>query len=116
MPIESTKTVIVTAAASVPSAESKSDWIPLNQYAVPFNVGFGVVIDNSGAAVFRVEHTFDNVFDTSITPTVFVHEDVSSNDGNVDGNYAFPVRATRVAVQSVSGAATIDFTVLQTGL
>lgn len=109
MPIHASKTVSVTAGAGT----TQSAWIPLNQFAVPFNVGFGVVTNNSGGAVFRVEHTFE---DPSAAATIFVHEDVSSNDTNIDGNYAFPVRATRIAVQSVSASANVTFTVLQTGL
>lgn len=112
MPIESQVTIHASAGAS----GSQSDWIPLNQYAVPFNVGLGLVTNNDGGVTFRVEHTFDNIFDTSITPTAFIHEDISAATGNIDGNYAFPVRATRLAIASVSASANVTLTVLQTGL
>ncbi len=111
MPVTAIKTIVVTAAQGT----TVSDWIPLDIHVTPFNVGFGVVIDNSGAAVFRVEHTFDNILDPDVTPDVFVHEDVSANNGNVDGNFAFGIRAMRLAVQTVSAATTVALKVVQVG-
>lgn len=113
MPVFSKRTI--TIAASGGTAQSTaSTWIPLSQYSEPFNVGFGVVI--SGSIEYRVEHTFDDVFDPNATIDVFVHEDVSAAQANADGNYAFPVAAVRLAVVSAvtSGAATL--TVRQAGL
>lgn len=112
MPTTAIKTIVVTAGAGT----TISDWIPLDIHSTPFNVGFGVVTSDDGAATFRVEHTFDNIYDSSVTPNVFVHEDVSANESNVDGNYAFPVRACRLAVQSVSAAATISLKLVQAGI
>lgn len=112
MPVTANKIVVVTAAQGT----TVSEWVPLDIHSTPFNVGFGVVIDNSGAAVFRVEHTFDDIFDPDVTPIAFVHEDVSANNGNVDGNYAFGIRAARLAVQTISAATTVTFKVVQVGI
>lgn len=85
-------------------------WIPMDYLQVPFNVGFGVVA--SGTVNYTVEHTFDDVTTVgAAAPTVFAHEFVVAKTASDDGNYAFPVRAIRVTVNSGTGVATI--TVLQ---
>jgi hypothetical protein len=93
------------------SSAASSAWIPLDYKQNPFNVGFAVVIP-SGTLTYKVEHTFDDVYDTSVTPTAFTHSSVSGETTNQDGNYAFPVRAVRLTVTSwTSGSAVL--TILQ---
>lgn len=86
--------------------------IPLDHYQSPFNVGFGVVV--SGTVNYTVQHTFDDVFNSSVTPTWFDHPTVASLAVNADGNYAFPVRAIKVLVNSGTGVATM--TAIQAGM
>jgi len=103
-------TVDATSVATV------GRWIPMDIYAVPFNVGFGAIVGSAGSGTIRVEHTFDNVFDASITPTAFVHSDVSANSSNIDGNYAYGVSAVRLVVAScASGGSTFALSLIQTG-
>ena len=102
-------------AATAGAAGDVTDWVPLDMFETPFNVGFGVTISNSGAAVFSVEHTFDNVMDSNVSAVAFVHEDVSSKNGNIDGNYAFGVRAARLAIVSVSASCNLTFRGVQVG-
>jgi hypothetical protein len=85
---------------------------PMDHYQSPFNVGFSVVV--SGTVNYTVQHTFDDVFDAAVTPTWFNHPTVASQTVSADGNYAFPVRAVKVLVNSGSGTAT--FTVIQAGV
>ena len=93
------------------SSAASSAWIPLDYKQNPFNVGFGVVIP-SGTLTYKIEHTFDDVYDPSVTPVSFDHSSVSGKSTNADGNYAFPVRAIRLTVTSyTSGSVTL--TVLQ---
>ena len=66
-------------------------WIPLDYKQSPFNVGFGVVV--SGTITYDVEHTFDDVYNSTITPTAFKHSSLTSQTTNKDSNYAFPVPA-----------------------
>lgn len=89
-----------------------SSVVPLDHYQSPFNVGFGVVV--SGTVNYTVQHTFDDIFDASVTPVWFSHPTIASLAANADGNYAFPVRAVRVTVNSGSGTATM--TVIQAGM
>ena len=89
-----------------------SSVVPLDHYQSPFNVGFGVVV--SGTVNYTVQHTFDDIFDATVTPVWFSHPTIASLAANADGNYAFPVRAVRVTVNSGSGTATM--TVIQAGM
>lgn len=107
MPIDATRTLT--------SAASASTWIPMNQYAVPFNVGFGVVKTGTGDITFTVQHTFDNVL-AGDTATAFDHSEVSGQTASVDGNYAYPVAAIRLNVTAVSGVATAALRVKQAGV
>lgn len=94
------------------SSQTASEWIPLNSVIVPFNVGLGVVVN--GTLTYTVEHTFDDIQDPNVTPTAFSNAGLTDKTLNNDGNYAFPVAATRLNVTAhTSGSATL--TVLQGG-
>ena len=80
-------------------------WIPLDYKQSPFNVGFGVVV--TGTVTYDIEHTFEDVFDSSITPTAFQHSTVVGQSANANSNYAFPIRAVRVNVTAGTGSATL---------
>ena len=86
--------------------------IPLSLYVSPFNLGFGVKV--SGTVNYTVQHTFDNVLDSSVTPTWFNHPVIAAQTTNQDGNYAFPVAAVRLTVNSGAGTATINL--IQAGI
>ncbi len=116
MPIFAKKTLTISVGTSATAVSTATDWIPLNQYAAPFNVGFGIVKTGGGDATFRAEHTFDDVFDPDVTPVAFVHEEVSAASVDIDGNLAFPVAAIRMAVVSASGSSQMTLTVRQAGL
>lgn len=79
------------------TATGTSNWIPMDFRQAPFNVGIGVKI-NSGTATYTVEHTFDDVYDSAVTPVAFSNSGITAQTTNKDGNYAFPVRAVRLNV------------------
>lgn len=95
---------VVSVTSTTPSA-----WIPVDMYQTPFNIGFGCVV--SGTATYKVQHTFDDVFDPTVTPTAFDHATVTGKTANTDGNYSYPVRAIRLNASAVSGSVTM--TILQ---
>jgi hypothetical protein len=78
----------------------------------PFNVGVGVVV--SGTVNYTIQHTFDDVFDSTVTPTWFNHPSLTAQAVSADGNYAFPIRAVKILVNSGTGSATA--TVIQAGI
>jgi hypothetical protein len=87
----------------------------MNLNTSPFNVGFGVTV--SGTVNYTVQHTFDDVYSATFNPstaTWFDHPTVASLAANADGNYAFPVTAIRLLVNSGGGTATLAL--LQAGI
>lgn len=106
----------VTLTGAGTAASTVTSWIPLSQYEAPFNVGFGVVLGAAASGKFAVQHTFDNVFDPSVTPTAFDHSTVSGKGANIDGNYAFPIAAIRLRIASASGNDSFTLTVRQSNL
>jgi hypothetical protein len=92
------------------SSSGTTAWIPLDYKQSPFNVGLGLVI--SGTLTADVEHTFDDIFDSAVTPTAFKHSTLVTKTASADGNYAFPIRAVRINNTAyTSGSATL--TILQ---
>jgi hypothetical protein len=89
-----------------------SSAVPMDHYQSPFNVGFGVVV--SGTVNYTVQHTFDDIFDSSVTPVWFNHPTIIGQTANADGNYAFPVTAIKLLVNSGAGTATL--TLVQAGM
>lgn len=85
--------------------------VPMDYFKNPFNVGIGVVV--SGTVNYTIQHTFDDVQNPLVTPTWFSHPSLASLAVNADGNYAFPVTAIKVLVNSGSGTATA--TIVQAG-
>ena len=117
MPTTAVKSITVSTSAAT-ALSTATSWVPLDIFETPFNVGFGIDRTTGGDSTIRVEHTFDDVLDPDVTPVVYVHEDVSSvpsSGSSRDGNYAFGIRATRLAVVSASGSASINFRVVQVG-
>lgn len=86
-----------------------SAWIPVDYTQNAFAIGFGCV--TSGTVTYDVQHTFDNIQDSTVTPTAFTHTSVVNKTANQDGNYAFPIRAIRLNVTAGTGSVTI--TILQ---
>ena len=84
-------------------------WIPLDYKQSPFNVSVAAVVN--GTVTYDIEHTFDAIFDTTVTPTAFKHASITAQTANKDGNYAFPVRAIRV--NNTAGTGTTTLTILQ---
>jgi hypothetical protein len=69
----------------------------------PFNVGMGVKLSAGAVLTYTVEHTFDDIQDPTITPVPFSNSGLTSLSANDDGNYAFPVKAIRLTVDSYTG-------------
>lgn len=87
-----------------------SSAIVMNTNISPFNVGFAVVV--SGTVNYTVQHTFD---DPAVGFTTwFDHPTVASQGTSQDGNYAFPVTAIKVLVNSGGGTATLNL--IQAGI
>ena len=89
--------------------------VPMDQYISPFNASVAIV--PADTATYSVQHTFDDPFASGFDPDTavwFNHPDLTSESGNNDGNYAFPVRAIRLNVSASTGDVT--FYVTQAGI
>lgn len=84
--------------------------IVMNLNATPFNVGFGVV--KTGTVDFTVQHTFDDP--AGSFANWFPHPTVAAQIANADGNYAFPVTAIRITMNSGDG--TVVLKLIQAGI
>ena|SRR3990167_3397192 len=115
MPLFSKRTMFCTGVSA-----TAGPWIPLNQYPGEFSVSFGVQVSaGDGMEQWRVEHTFDNVFDSSVTPQAFIHAQATAiRTGLTDGNYVVPIAAIRIAYVSGTAATSGNATywVRQTGI
>lgn len=112
-----------------------SDLVTLDTYQAPFQVSVGVAISDSADTI--IQHTFSNVFDSSVTPVWYdttaavessdfllaengdflIQEDDSyilTGNENFDHYIDFPVSAIRL--NTVSNSGTITMTVLQAGM
>lgn len=86
-----------------------SAWIPVDYTQNAFAIGFGCV--TSGTVTYDVQHTFDDIQNSSVTPIAFTHSTVTGKIANQDGNYAFPIKAIRLNV--TAGTGTVTITILQ---
>lgn len=99
---------------TVHASGEASAWIPLDRHISPFNIGFQVVV--AGEMNYRVQHTLNDVIGGE-TATAFTHVDVSSATTNRDGNYAYPISAMRILVNSASSqACSARLTLIQAGV
>lgn len=85
---------------------------PLNWRQTDFQVSLGIAV--TGTISVTVQHTFDALHgEYSDSLTWFPHASLAAVTANEDGNYAFPVTATRLLVNSVTAGGTVDFLVIQ---
>jgi hypothetical protein len=89
-----------------------SSLAPIDTYQNPFNAGIGVIV--SGTVNYTIQHTFDDVQNSAVTPTWFSHPSLAAQTASADGNYAFPVVAIKLLVNSGDGTATA--TIIQAGM
>lgn len=84
--------------------------IPVDNRAATFAIGIGCVVNGGGTLTYKVQHTFDDVFNSAVTPTWFDHSVIAAQTANKDGNYAFPIQAVRLTVTAyTSGSVTATF-------
>jgi hypothetical protein len=96
---------------SVTGGVANSATVPVNHRAETFAIGFGCVVDAGATLTYKVQHTFDDIYEkarTGGTVDWFDHATVTGKTANSDGNYAFPVTAIRIAITAwTSGGVTL---------
>jgi hypothetical protein len=98
----------VTVGSATTSAAVPINW--RGHQGSNIAVSIGCVL--TGASTYKVQHTFDDIFDPSVTPTWFDHASITGKTTSADGNYAFPIRAVRLNVTPYTSGA-VTMTVLE---
>lgn len=88
-----------------------STLVPMDHYKTPFSVGIGCVV--SGTVNYDIQHTFDDVQDATVTPTWFSHVTLAAATASANGNYAYPIKAIKILINS--GTGTVTATIIQAG-
>lgn len=83
-------------SVTVGSAASSAA-IPIN-WRAPGYFGVDIGCVNTGTNTYKVQHTFDDIFNSSVTATWFDHASITGKTAAADGNYAFPITAVRLTV------------------
>lgn len=86
--------------------------IPLDVKANAFSVSLAVNL--TGTISVTVQHTLQDIYVTT-APVWFNHATIAAKTTDTDGNYAFPVSATRLSINSLTAGATVKFSVIQSG-
>lgn len=100
------------------SAVSVSKVVPLSFNRNPFSVS--LLGDITGTINYTIQHTFGDVLGWNTNGTAqpekltwMPHATLVTKTADADSNYAFPVRATRILINSITATATISLTVIQ---
>lgn len=101
-------------SVTVNSATSSAA-LPLDTYRNPFNVGIGCVISGGATLTYKVQHTFDDIWNSAVTPTWFDNASITGKTTSFDGNYAYPVTAVRLTVTAYTSGS-VTMTVIQSGM
>jgi hypothetical protein len=94
------------------AANAVSKTIPVNYIQASFNVTHMVAV--TGTINYDVEYTEQDIW-TLVPSTLiwFNHATIVNKTANFDGVTTSPIMASRLAINSVTGGATISYTLLQ---
>lgn len=88
--------------------------LPLNFNNVA--TGIGVVAEVTGTVNYTLYHTYDDIYNSAITPVWLVHgvSNMVNATTTQESNFVIPVSACQLILNSGSGS--INFVVLQQGI
>ena len=93
---------------------ASTPWIPVDTYRNPVNIGMRV--DVTGVVNWTIQHTFDPVY-TSFGPFPTAnHDTMAAQTAGMQGNYAFPVAAFRLVLNTFTNPGTVTLRTIQAGL
>ena len=95
------------------SAVAVSQTICIDWRENSFEVSLGLII--TGVINYSIQHCLDNLRGTvaPVSLNWFPHSSLVAKTANADGNYAFPITATRLLINSITAGATIQTYVMQ---
>lgn len=93
-------------------SQTSSAAIPVDYRAQVFNIGIGCVISGGATLTYKIQYTYDDIFDSTVTPTWFDHAVITGQTGNKDSTITSPVSAVRLTVTAYTGG-NVTATLLQ---
>lgn len=88
-------------------------WYKVDHRQNPFSLSW--LVEVTGTIGVKIQHTGEDPEDDT-APTAYTHPDHgTAATANDDGNYAYPVRAVRLYIESFSSGATVKATFIQSG-
>lgn len=96
----------------VVGALGSSAAIPVDYRAQVFNIGIGCVISGGASLTYKIQYTFDDIYDPLVVPTWFDHSVIVGQTANKDGTITSPVSAIRLTT-TVYASGTVTATLLQ---
>ena len=93
------------------SSVAASAWLPVDYKQDPMNLAVGCVVV-SGTATYSVEYTYDDVFDSTVTPVAFALSTITAATTSKDGVINQPVRAIRLNV-TAGASPVVTMTMIQ---
>lgn len=94
---------------------ASSAWIPVDYYRNPINIGMRVDVSSGGSLDWSIQHTEEPVFNSQGPFLVAGHDTLVGQTTSAQGNYAYPIAAFRITLNSwTSGYVTMGAT--QAGL
>lgn len=86
--------------------------IPVDYRAQVFNIGIGCVISGGASLTYKIQYTYDDIYDSTVTPTWFDHAVITAQTANKDGSITTPVSAVRLTT-TVYASGNVTATLLQ---
>lgn len=104
-----------TGAITVGSGSAgATQTIPVDWRENDFNASLAVVLSSAATMTYTVEHTIDDVQNTSVSPAWFDTANLTGLSATALSNVTFPIRAVRLNITAFTdGTATL--TILQAG-
>src|SRR5574337_1002401 len=87
------------------AAAGTSNAAVVDHYQCPINIGF--VLTLTGTITASVQHTYDDVLDSTVTPAWFDHATVKAVTSTTEGTYTSPIRFIRINKTAGTGSAVL---------
>lgn len=93
--------VVITAGAGAVTTAP----VPLDRYLTPFQVTVACVV--TGVVAYKLQYSYDDMFDTTITPTWWDDSDIPAGTAaSAESAFDNPISGLRIVKASGSGSVT----------
>lgn len=89
-------------------------WQPHDTRKNPFAVSLYAYMSVGASLTYTIQHTLDDIFNANAPIRVLNHDVLNAQTGGDDGNYAFPISASRMIVTAYTSGS-IEYKTRQAG-